>query len=70
MPKQFNRAPAPNTQTEMETTHTAPAMQPQGTQPERNVTSYEVSGLEVKLTIDYVKKYIARGVAGLTDEEL
>jgi hypothetical protein len=53
----------------METTHTAPAMQPQGTQPERNVTSYEVSGLEVKLTIDYVKKYIARGVAELTDEE-
>ena len=53
----------------METTHTTPAMQPQGTQPERNVTSYEVSGLEVKLTIDYVKKYIARGVAGLTDEE-
>ena len=51
------------------TTPTAPAMQPQGTQPERNVTSYEVSGLEVKLTIDYVKKYIARGVAGLTDEE-
>ena len=62
-PKQFNRAPAPNTQTEMETSHTAPAMQPQGTATpqERGITRYTVNGEEVALSEKIVTDYLTRG---------
>ena len=65
-PKQFNRAPAPNTQAEMETTattHTAPGMQPQGTATtqERGITRYTVNGEEVALSEKIVTDFLTRG---------
>ena len=53
----------PNTQTEMETTHTAPAMQPQGTATteERGVTRYTVNGEEIALSEKIVTDFLTRG---------
>lgn len=53
----------PNTQTEMETTHTAPAMQPQGTATteERGITRYTVNGEEIALSEKIVTDFLTRG---------
>ena len=53
----------PNTQTEMETSHTAPAMQPQGTATteERGITRYTVNGEEIALSEKIVTDYLTRG---------
>ena len=55
--------PPPNTQTEMETTHTAPAMQPQGTATteERGITRYTVNGEEIALSEKIVTDFLTRG---------